>query len=454
MKISVIGGGGVRSMFLAKSIAAKAAELGFSEIVFMDNDARKLSVYGEMARCVAKKIAPGVSFQLTTDAECAVRKADYIITTIRAGGDNLRVLDERAALSLGLLGQETTGASGFSFAMRSIPALVEYCELAKKCASPQVKIFNFTNPAGLVSQALRDLGYDFTFGVCDAPSGMLCAFADFLGVPRDSVEATCYGANHLSFFSSIRVNGEEVLPRIIFDDNAYLHTDLRYFDKAAVRKNGCVPNEYLYYFYNTKQAIANILAAKETRGEVIARVNRGMLAELSTMDVVKNFPRALETFEKWHSIRENAYMANETGVTRDKPWKFDIFGADEGGYAGVALKYIKLSASDKGGEMILCVPNDGALTALPDSDVVEVSCRVSGGSCKPKPVSEPNTENMELISQIKTYERLAAKAIIQRNKTLAVDALRKNPLVRDEGKARLLLSEFLEINKDYTGEWK
>ena len=182
MKLTVIGGGGVRSMFLAKSISQRAAELHITQLVFMDNDPEKLRIYGGMARHVANMLCPELDFVLTTDAVDAVTDADYVITTIRVGGDHTRVRDERIALDLGILGQETTGAAGLSFAMRSVPALAQYCELIRKHAKPSVKVFNFTNPAGVVSQALRDMGYDFTYGICDAPSGMLHQFADLYGV--------------------------------------------------------------------------------------------------------------------------------------------------------------------------------------------------------------------------------------------------------------------------------
>ena len=149
MKITVIGGGGVRSMFLAKSLAQRAEELGFTEIVFMDNDPVKLNIYGKMAKRVAEMIVPGICFKLTMEAKEAIRDADYIITTIRPGEDEARCRDERAALDRGILGQETTGAAGFSFAMRTVSSLAEYCELAKEYAQPGFKIFNFTNPAAL-----------------------------------------------------------------------------------------------------------------------------------------------------------------------------------------------------------------------------------------------------------------------------------------------------------------
>lgn len=139
MKIAVIGGGGVRSVFLAKSIAARAQELKIDKLIFMDNDEKKLNIYGVMAKKTSNLICPALDFEITTDAKHAVRDADYVITTIRVGGDDMRVKDERIALGMGVLGQETTGAAGLSFAMRSISALAEYCELIKKYAKRVVK---------------------------------------------------------------------------------------------------------------------------------------------------------------------------------------------------------------------------------------------------------------------------------------------------------------------------
>ena len=131
-------------MFLAKSIAQRADELGIDKLVFMDNDEEKLRIFGGMAGKICSLLCPKLKFSCTSNAVEALIGADYVITTIRVGGDDMRVRDERIALDMGLLGQETTGAAGFSFAMRSIPALLSYCDYAKKYAKPDVKIFNFT----------------------------------------------------------------------------------------------------------------------------------------------------------------------------------------------------------------------------------------------------------------------------------------------------------------------
>ena len=454
MKLAVIGGGGVRSMFLAKSLAQRADELGIDRLVFMDNDRTKLNIYGKMAKHTAYLINPKLDFKLTADAKEAVENADYVITTIREGGDEMRVRDERIALSLGVLGQETTGAAGFSFAIRSISALQEYCELIKKYASEGCKVFNFTNPAGVVSQTLRDMGYGFTYGICDAPSGMLHSFAKLYGVDEDSVKGEVYGLNHLSYFNSITLDGREIMPELIENDEAYEKTDMRYFEKQLLKERGCVLNEYLYYFYYREKALANILAAEKTRGEQILEINREMTEKLKEVDIDNDFETAFKIFEHYYGIRENNYMASETGVKRKAPWKFDICKKENGGYAGVALKYIEIVNSGKSDSMILCTENNGAIEGLLDSDVVEMTCTVSKDGAVGHSFRDVDEENLEIIRRVKIYERLASKAIREKSIKAAVEALTLHPLVNSYSLAKELTAQYLELNKNYVKDWK
>lgn len=454
MKLAVIGGGGVRSMFLAKSLAQSAKRLGIDALAFMDNDPEKLRIFGAMAKKIALLIAPELTFFCTTDAKEALTDADYVITTIRVGGDDMRVRDERIALDLGLLGQETTGAAGFSFAMRSIEALIGYCEMARQYCKPGVKVFNFTNPAGLVSQALRDKGYDFTFGICDAPSSMLHMIAEYKGVAPERVKGEIYGLNHLSFFNSITVDGKEILDELIADDGAYAHTDMRYFDKELLMKKRLVPNEYLYYYYSREKAVTNILNAQETRGEQIARINKLMLKELADVDIENDFDTALAIFDRCYGMRENSYMASETGVKRDKEWHFNPFSEDFGGYASVALKYIEIIQSGVGDSMILCAPNNGALPMLADDDVVEMTCDITPEGAFPHHYTRFDEDALELIRRMKRYERQAARAILTKDRDLAVSALMLHPLVESYSLARQLVDSYIALNKAFSDGWK
>lgn len=454
MKIAVIGGGGVRSVFLAKSIAARAEELKINELVFMDNDEKKLRIYGTMAKKTSNLICSSLDFKITTNAVEAVENADYVITTIRVGGDDMRVKDERAALNMGVLGQETTGAAGLSFAMRSISALADYCELIKMHAKKGCNVFNFTNPAGVVSQTLRDMGYDFTYGICDAPSGMLRSFEKLYGAEEGSAKGEIYGLNHLSYFTSIKINGKEMIDEIIDNDEAYEKTDLRYFEKDLLKSRKSVLNEYLYYFYYREKALANILNADKTRGEQIAEINRHMTAELEKVDIENDFETALGIFEHWYGERENNYMASETGIKRKEPWKFDIFGKDDGGYAGVALKFIEIAISGKTDSMILCVPNNGAIEGLLDSDVVEITCDIDKNGAVPHRFGKVDEQNLELIRRVKNYERLASEAIRTKSREKAIEALTLHPLVNSYSIAKELTDKYIEYNKEYTGEWK
>lgn len=453
IKLTVIGGGGVRSMFLARSLVHQAEELSIEKIVFMDTNETKLKIFGEMARQTAKKIRPDVEFELTTDPVLAVQDADFVITTIRVGEDEKRVDDEKIALKYHLLGQETTGAAGFSFAMRSVPALARYCELIREHGAPGVKVFNFTNPAGVVSQTLRDMGYDFTYGICDAPSGLLRSFAALYGISPEEVSAECYGLNHLSFFKSICFKGEEMLDALIEDDRIYTETDMRFFSKKLTKEMGCILNEYLYYYFYPEKAIANITAAGVTRGEVIQDVNRHMIEELSLLDVEKDFEQCLAIYDHWHGLRSEMYMKNETGIARKEKFHFDVYEKDDGGYAGVALNYIRALQTGKDVDMILCVPNQGAIQGMEAEDVVEVTCRVSRDGCVPHKIENTAEIPMELCRRVKVYERYASEAIRNRSRESAVKCLFMHPLVNSWSLAETLVDEYLESNKDYIEGW-
>jgi 6-phospho-beta-glucosidase len=455
MKLTVLGGGGVRSVILARSIVQRAKALGLDHIVFMDINETKLKIFGGMSKKAASLIDPDVKFELTMDPIEAVKDADYVITTIRVGAEEGRIIDERTALRYGVLGQETTGAGGFAMALRSIPVLTEYCGYIRKYAKKDVMVFNFTNPAGLVTQALRDQGFDFAYGVCDAPSGFLRQIAKCYKADAKDFTMECFGLNHLSFYRNIKFKGRDITDELINSEFIYNDTDMRYFEPELVKKTGMLLNEYLYYFYYREKPLANIAAAGVTRGEAIQKINSEMILELSKIDVENDFDTALKIFSEHLYARESSYMANETKIKHevgDIP-VFDIFEKDQGGYAGVALSFIEARKTGRSSEMVLCVPNDGTVDWLRDSDVIEVSCTIGPEGAHPKKISELPEREANLVRNVKLYERLAVQSILTKNKDMAIDALTVHPLVNSYSIARNLVGDYLDAHKKYAGEW-
>lgn len=460
MKLAVIGGGGVRSPFLAKSLVKNSEKIGITEVVFMDDNAEKLSLFGAISEKVAAKINSDISFRITTDVIEAIKDADLIITTIRSGGDASRVFDERTALDLGVLGQETTGAGGFAMALRSIPVLMDLCKNIAIHAKKNALVFNFTNPSGLVTQALRDAGYDFVYGICDAPSGFEKQLINLLGVEQEDFEMRCFGLNHLSWFRDFKYKGEDVYDKIMASEGLFENTELRYFNREIVGLigNRDLPNEYLYFFYNADQAVGSISKSQKTRGESILNINKRMISALKELDIDKDINEAFKIFISHYLERESQYFAIESGTKRKMDFHIPTFDEfidekDDGGYAGVALNFITAYVTGKPVTMVLSVPNQGALEFLNDSDVVEISCTIEKGKVTPLKVDNIDDAQKNLIRSLKVFERLTVAAIRERDKKLALKALMFHPLINSYNIAKRLLDSYLKQYKKYIGEW-
>src|SRR5689334_5927277 len=216
MKLALIGGGGVRSPLFVASALRRAERVGLEELCLMDIDAEKLAIFGELCREVGRRAESDVRITTTTDPRAAMEGATHVVTTIRVGAERGRVLDERIALKHGVLGQETTGPGGFAMALRSIPAILQYAELLEQ-VSPGAWLFSFTNPAGLVTQALRDAGFKRTIGICDGANVGHHSVADWLKIDPNTLRAEVFGLNHLSWTRRVLLNGEDMLAPLLRD---------------------------------------------------------------------------------------------------------------------------------------------------------------------------------------------------------------------------------------------
>lgn len=456
MKLTVIGGAGVRTPRLIPSLVRRAEKLGLREVWLMDIDAEKLDLIGGLCEALAKQQDAPFKLVRTTDARAAVQGADHIITTIRPGFERGRVLDEKIAFQFGVLGQETTGAGGFAMAMRSLPAILDYCRLAAELA-PNAYIYNFTNPAGLVAQGLHDAGVQRVVGICDSANGAQHAASRHLGVSLERVRHEVFGLNHLSWTRSLRVDpepdgtgGEEVLPALLHDPAFIQSTHMAMFDPIIIDIQGMFLNEYLHYFYHRDEALKALLAKPETRGEEVVRLTTNLLERLRQADPVREPESALNIYHEVMEQRSATYMAHARhGEARPQAQIAD----DDEGYAGVALGCVQAIATDTPIFTGLNVPNNGAITGLKDDDIVEVSCVVDGEGIHPVPMGEMPEGAYLLTRTIKRYERLASQAILQKSKTLAVEALATHPLIGSYPLAIKLVDAFLEAHHEWVGEW-
>src|SRR5579862_6490242 len=181
MKLAIIGGAGVRTPLFIEALLRRASALGLGTVTLMDVQEEKLHLIGSLCHELVRRAGDPVTLELTTNARTALAGADFVVTTIRVGNEAGRVLDERIALRHGVLGQETTGPGGFAMALRSIPAILDYADLmAEVC--PNAWLLNFTNPAGLVAQAIAVARPGMRVaGICDTPTSMLREVSHALG---------------------------------------------------------------------------------------------------------------------------------------------------------------------------------------------------------------------------------------------------------------------------------
>jgi 6-phospho-beta-glucosidase len=454
VKLTLIGAG-VRSPLFAAAALRRADRIGLDELFLMDTDGGRLELFSSLVAREIRQTGSRVTLGRSTDATAALDGADHVVTTIRVGGESGRVVDERIALRHGILGQETTGPGGFAMALRNVPAILGYAEILDR-VSPKAWLYCFTNPAGIVTQALRDAGFARSIGICDGANGAQQAIADYLAIDPGELRAEVFGLNHLSWARRVIRDGANVLPDLLVDEGFRASSSLSMFDRELVRMLGMWPNPYLYYFYYAERAVADMASEGITRGEEVRDLTAALIADLRAIDPDRDPAAAARRFHAYHRRRGATYMAlaREDAPTLDEADTADYDDAtwrpsDEEGYAAVMLDAVE--ALEKGGPLdtALNVPNEGAIEGLAASDVVEVSCRVDRDGVRVSPIGEIAASPLALIQAVKAYERLTVRAIQSRSRDLAVEALMAHPLVVSYPRAVALVDDYLEAHKAY-----
>jgi 6-phospho-beta-glucosidase len=456
MKLTVIGGAGVRSPLLMPALARRQQSIDLRQVVLVDGDEAKLNVMGPLCRHAARRAGATFDVTWTTEIGEALPGTGAVITTIRPGTEGGRVADERIALEHGVLGQETTGAGGFAMALRTIPAVVEIArQMERHC--PTAPLLNFTNPAGLVVQALiAQFPQLQIVGICDTPTSMRRQVAAAFNRTTEEVPVRFFGLNHLSWMSEALVDGTNVVPRIVQDPALRAHLpELALFDVEFLQLLGMLPNEYLYFYYYRERALANIRAATETRGQQVQRLSAQLVGDLADIDPAAQPERAWDRYQQYQNERRGTYLAMESGseTTEDSSEHFETDQGDAGeGYGGVALD-ILTAATGHPSELVVNVPNDGAIAGMRDDDVVEVACRCDDQGIRPIRLDAIPEDQLLLMQAVKRYERLTVEAVATRSRERAVQALLVHPLIGSYSLARGLVTAYLEEHRAYVGEW-
>jgi 6-phospho-beta-glucosidase len=437
MKLTILGGGGFRVPLIYQALLNDGQEPRIDDVTLYDVDLGRLhaieSVLEQQASAMTNDSPPAPTVQIATSLVDAIAGTDFIFSAIRVGGLTGRSRDEHIALDAGALGQETTGPGGLAYGWRTVPVAHQIAQTILTVA-PQAQVINFTNPAGMITEAMRAVLGDRVVGICDSPIGLARRAARALRIDSNLISPDYAGLNHLGWLRRLLYQGEDVLPQLLSDEVALTEVEeARLLGPDWVRSLGCLPNEYLYYFYYTRDAIASICASDQTRGDFLLEQQHDFYKA-----VADEPNQALHYWNKTRQQREETYLA-EVRDSQDSRQEADIAG---GGYERVALDYMTAVMRGETTTMILNVANGSALPDLPEDAVVEISCHVDHNGARPLVIDPLEGHQLGLVQQVKTVERLTIQASLEQNSDLMIKAFGLHPLVDSVSVARDLVSGY------------
>jgi 6-phospho-beta-glucosidase len=422
VKLAVVGGGSTYTPELIEGIERRADRLPVDELVLLDIDPERLEIVGGLAGRMLDRLGWGGRLTLTGDTDAAIDGASFVLVQLRVGGQSARLVDETLPPKFGTIGQETTGAGGFAKALRTVPIVLDLAERVGRRAAPGAWIVDFTNPVGIVTQALLDEGHR-AIGLCNVAIGFQRRFAARFGVEPDRVELGHVGLNHLSWIRSVAVDGVDRLPEILEAGTDALAKDVG-SPAEIVRVTRSIPSYYLKYYYRFDEVLAGQRDGAETRAGEVMDIEH----ELLTMYRNPNLDEKPKLLER----RGGAF------------------------YSEAAAQLIASLHDGRGDVQVVDVLNGWgsgetaglALPELPPTAVVEVPARITREGAQPLPQAPLDPGMRGLVQAVKAYEELAIGAARTGDRGIALEALMANPLVARYSIARPLLDALLEANRD------
>ncbi len=424
MKVAVMGGGSSYTPELVNGFLARTASFPMRELWLYDVLPERLEIVGGFAQRMAAAKGSPFTVHLTTDRRAAIEGASYVTTQLRVGWMEARKQDEYLGLRHGLVGQETTGIGGMAKALRTIPVILGIARDMAELA-PGALLVNFTNPAGLVTEALARYATDVpSVGVCNVPittkMHMLEAWQEMTGVAVEPERAhlDTLGLNHLTWHRGLTIDGEDVWPQIIADYVTRLRGESEpEWQPHLIESLRMIPNYYLHYFYETGKMIAEQSQWPPSRAETVMEVERELLAQYAD-------------------------------PARDEP-PADLMKRGGAYYSTVATQLLNAHYNDLGETHVVNTVNRGAVPGVPADWVMELPSAVGRAGIDPLPAAPLHPAVAGLVAAVKAYELLTVEAAVHGDREAAYQALLAHPLGPAEGEIDAVLDEMLTINRPY-----
>ena len=431
IKIVTIGGGSSYTPELVEGFIKRHKELPVKELWLVDIEEgkHKLEIVGNLAKRMVKKAGVDMEVHLTLDRREALKDADFVTTQLRVGLLDARIKDERIPLSHGVIGQETNGAGGLFKALRTVPVVLDIIkDIEELC--PNAWLVNFTNPTGVISEAVfKYTNFRRYIGLCNVPIGVKNGMADILEVEKDRVEMDFAGLNHMVYTLNVRLDGKDITKEAIekFVTSSLTMQNIKDIPLNAdfVRALGVIPCPYHKYYYKHKEMLEEELEGfkdGKTRGETVKALEDDLF-ELYKDENLAVKPPQLEK-------RGGAY------------------------YSDAACNLINSIYNDKKDIQVVNTLNNGAIRDFREDSAAEMSCVITNEGPKPLSVGYLPVAVSGLVTEIKAFEILAAKAAVEGDYNAALQALCINPLIPSDDLAKTILDEMMEAHKEYLPQFK
>jgi 6-phospho-beta-glucosidase len=415
LKVAVIGGGSTYTPELIEGLVTRHARLPIDELVLMDVSQERLDVVGGFARRMVRHVGWAGELTTSTSAESAIDGAQYVLVQLRIGGQAARLVDETLPVRFGTIGQETTGAGGFAKALRTVPVVLGLAELLTTRGAPGAWLVDFTNPVGIVTQAVLDEGHR-AVGLCNVAIGLQRQMARRFDVAPEQVELEHVGLNHLSWERKVKVDGVDRLPELLAGD-ARSVADMVGLPVGVVEAQGAIPSYYLRYYY----CFSDVLRDQQAGGHVRAEEVKEIEAQL------------LEMYRDPNLVEKPALLASRGGAF----------------YSEAAAQLIASLHDGAGDVQVVDTRNSGSIPDLPDDAVVEVPARIDRDGPHPLKLDPLAPDIRALVQHARGYEELAVQAALSGDRRIALRALLANPLVTGHDMAASLLDALLDANRQH-----